>query len=230
MLRSLPENLLTYTLEGILIRARYVRQFDKIHKAEIAAKHATKKMLRDFTDKLEVHHKEVINHAYSDGLQALLGDILRFSAQYQEKLTQYEFKQREQITTTLAQLFESPEIQSKLVQRLLATTPSEKKITLEIPATLHRYLEKELNNPNIELITHNSKKIALHAGDQVTFFDPALLINDLKNQFHSPFSERGKTVFTQEIKETLIKFINTFDVLEDIPSQLEMPSEDNHED
>ncbi len=230
MLRSLPESLLTYTHEGVLIRARYIRQLDNIHKAEVAAKHTTKKMLRDFNNKLEVHHKEVMNHAYGNGLQALLGDILRFSAQYQEKLTQYEFKQREQITATLAQLFESPEIQGELVQRLLSTTPSEKKITLEIPITLRRYLEKELTNPNIELITHNSKTIALHAGDQITFFDPALLMNDLKNQFHTPFSESNKAVFTQEIKEALFKFINTFDVLEDIPAQLEIPNEDNHED
>lgn len=42
MLRSLPEDLLKYTSEGVLIRARYVRQLDNIHKTEKVAKHEIK--------------------------------------------------------------------------------------------------------------------------------------------------------------------------------------------
>ncbi|WP_311752702.1 type III secretion protein [Proteus columbae] len=234
MLRSLSKDLLTYTREGVLIRARYVRQLDNIYKAELATKLATKKMLRDFNDKLEAHNKEIANQAYSKGLQALLGDILKFSIQYQEQLAHYEFQQREQITATIAQFFDSPEIQVELTRRLISATPSEKKITLDIPATLRPYLEKELekelNNINIELVSHDNKAIAIHAGDQVAFFDPALLLNDLKAQFHQPFSESYQATFTQEIKEALLKFINTFDISDDMHPQIETSSEGNNED
>lgn len=234
MLRSLSENLLTYTREGVLIRAKYVRQLDNIYKTELAAKLATKKILRDFNKKLDAHNKEIANQAYSKGLQALLVDILKFSIQYQEQLVQYEFQQREQIIATLAQFFDSPEIQVELTRRLISAIPSEKKITLDIPATLRPYLEKELekelNNINIELISHDSKSIAIHAGDQVAFFDPALLLNDLKSQFHQPFSESYQATFTQEIKDTLLKFINTFDASDDMHPQIETSSEGNNED
>lgn len=230
MLRSLSKDLLTYTREGVLIRARYVRQLDNIYKAGLAAKHATKKMLRDFNDKLDAHNKEIANQAYSKGLQALLGDILKFSIQYQEQLAHYEFQQREQITATIAQFFDSPEIQVELTRRLISATPSEKKITLDIPATLRPYLEKELNNINIELVSHDNKVIAIHAGDQVTFFDPALLLNDLKAQFHQPFSESYQATFTQEIKEALLKFINTFDISDNMHPQIETSSGGNNED
>lgn len=230
MLRSLSKDLLTYTREGVLIRARYVRQLDNIYKAGLVAKHATKKMLRDFNDKLDAHNKEIANQAYSKGLQALLGDILKFSIQYQEQLAHYEFQQREQITATIAQFFDSPEIQVELTRRLISATPSEKKITLDIPATLRPYLEKELNNINIELVSHDNKVIAIHAGDQVTFFDPALLLNDLKAQFHQPFSESYQATFTQEIKEALLKFINTFDISDDMHPQIETSSGGNNED
>ncbi|MBG3081276.1 MoaD/ThiS family protein [Proteus mirabilis] len=230
MLRSLSENLLTYTREGVLIRAKYVRQLDNIYKIELATKLATKKMLRDFNEKLDAHNKEIANQAYSKGLQALLGDILKFSIQYQEQLVQYEFQKREQIIATLAQFFDSPEIQVELTRRLISAIPSEKKITLDIPATLRPYLEKELNNINIELISHDNKTIAIHAGDQVTFFDPALLLNDLKSQFHQPFSESYQATFTQEIKDTLLKFINTFDASDDMHPQIETSSEGNNED
>lgn len=230
MLRSLSENLLTYTREGVLIRAKYVRQLDNIYKTELATKLATKKMLRDFNEKLDTHNKEIANQAYSKGLQALLGDILKFSVQYQEQLVQYEFQKREQIIATLAQFFDSPEIQVELTRRLISAIPSEKKITLDIPATLRPYLEKELNNINIELISHDNKTIAIHAGDQVTFFDPALLLNDLKSQFHQPFSESYQATFTQEIKDTLLKFINTFDASDDMHPQIETSSEGNNED
>lgn len=221
MLRSLPEDLLTYTCEGVLIRARYVRQLDNIYKTELAAKHAAKKIIRDFNNKLEKHSKEIVRQAYSNGLQILLRDILNFAVQYQEKLTHYEFQQREQVTATIAQFFDSPEIQVELTHRLISAIPKEKKITLNIPATLRRYLESDLNNANIELISHNSKTIAIHAGDQITFFDPALLINDLKTQFHRPFSESYQSIFTQEIKEALLNFIETFDITDDIPSPID---------
>lgn len=230
MLRSLPEDLLTYTCEGVLIRARYVRQLDNIYKTELAAKHTAKKIIQDFNHKLEEHNKEIVNQAYSKGLQVLLGDILTFSIHYQEKLVRYEFQQREQITATIAQFFDSPEIQVELTRRLISAMPTEKKITLDIPATLRLYLEKELNNINVELISHDNKTIAIHAGDQVAFFDPALLLNDLKKQFHQPFSESYQATFTQEIKETLLKFINTFDASDDMQPKIETFSEDNHED
>ncbi|CRL61835.1 MoaD/ThiS family protein [Proteus vulgaris] len=230
MLRSLSENLLTYTREGVLIRAKYVRQLDNIYKTELATKLATKKMLRDFNEKLDAYNKEIANQAYSKGLQALLGDILKFSIQYQEQLAQYEFQKREQIIDTLAQFFDSPEIQVELTRRLISAIPSEKKITLDIPVTLRSYLEKELNNINIELISHDNKTIAIHAGDQVTFFDPALSLNDLKSQFHQPFSESYQATFTQEIKDTLLKFINTFDASDDMHPQIETSSEGNNED
>ncbi|WP_311749422.1 hypothetical protein [Proteus terrae] len=142
MLRSLPKDLLTYTCEGVLIRARYVRQLDNIYKTELAAKHAAKKIIRDFNSKLEERNKEIANQAYSKGLRVLLGDILNFVVQYQEKLTQYEFQQREQLIAVVSQLFDSPEIQTELTHRLISTIPSEKKITLDIPITLRRYIEK----------------------------------------------------------------------------------------
>lgn len=234
MLRSLSKDLLTYTREGVLIRARYVRRLDNIYKAELAAKLATKKILRDFNDKLDAHNKEIANQAYGKGLQALLGDILKFSIQYQEQLVDYEFQQREQIIATIAQFFDSPEIQIELTHRLISAIPPEKKITLNVPTTLRPYLEKELekelNNINIELISHENKTIAIHVGDQVTFFDPALLLNDLKAQFHQPFSEFYQATLTQEIKETLLKFINTFDLSDDIHPQIETSSEGNNED
>lgn len=230
MLRSLPEDLLTYTCEGVLIRARYVRQLDNIYKTELAAKHTAKKIIRDFNHKLEEHSKEIATQAYRTGLQALLGDILNFVVQYQEKLTQYEFQQREQLTATIAQLFDSPEIQTELTHRLISTIPSEKKITLDIPATLRSYLEKKLNKLDIELISHESKTIAVHAGDQITFFDPTLLIDDLKAQFHRHYTESYQPIFTQEIKETLLKYINTFDVFDNISSQSNISSENNDDE
>lgn len=230
MLRSLPEDLLTYTCEGVLIRARYVRQLDNIYKTELAAKYAAKKIIRDFNNKLEKHNKEIVSQAYSKGLQALLRDILTFAVQYQEKLTHYEFQQREHVTATIAQFFDSPDIQVELTHRLISVIPKEKKITLNIPATLRRYLEPKLNNANIELISHNSKTIAIHAGDQITFFDPALLINDLKTQFHRPFSESYQPIFTQEIKEALLNLIETFDITDDISSPIDTISEDQNED
>lgn len=97
------KDLLKYTSEGVLIRARYVRQLDNIHKTEKVAKHEIKKMISDFNHKLEEHHKEITNQAYSKGLHVLLGDILTFAIQYQNKFSQYEFQQREQITATIAQ-------------------------------------------------------------------------------------------------------------------------------
>ncbi|MBG3091694.1 type III secretion protein [Proteus terrae] len=227
MLRSLSKNLLTYTCEGVLIRSRYVRQLDDIYKIKSAAKHATKKIIRDFNNKLEKHNKEIISQAYSKGLQALLGDILSFVVQYQEKLTHYECQQRKQLITTIAQFFDSPEIQTELTHRLISTIPSDKKITLDIPTTLRRYLENKLNQLDIELYTHESKTIAVHAGDQITFFDPAIFIDDLKAQFHRPYTESYQPVFTKEIKEILLKYINTFDVFDNISSQSNISSEHN---
>ncbi|ATM99323.1 MULTISPECIES: type III secretion protein [Proteus] len=230
MLRSLPKDLLTYTCEGVLIRTRYVRQLDNIYKTELAAKHAAKKIIRDFNSKLEEHDKKIANQAYSKGLRVLLGDILNFVVQYQEKLTQYEFQQREQLIAVVAQLFDSPEIQTELTHRLISTIPSEKKITLDIPITLRRYIENKLNKLDIELISHESKTIAVHAGDQITFFDPTLLIDDLKAQFHRPYTESYQPVFTQEIKEILLKYINTFDVFNNISSQSDISSENNEDE
>lgn len=230
MLRSLPEDLLTYACEGILIRARYVRQLDNIYKTELAAKHAAKKIIRDFNSKLEERNKEIANQAYSKGLRVLLGDILNFVVQYQEKLTQYEFQQREQLIAVVSQLFDSPKIQTELTHRLISTIPSEKKITLDIPITLRRYIENKLNKLDIELISHESKTIAVHAGDQITFFDPTLLIDDLKAQFHRPYTESYQPVFTQEIKEILLKYINTFDVFNNISSQSDISSENNEDE
>ncbi|MBG5949210.1 type III secretion protein [Proteus terrae] len=230
MLRSLPKDLLTYTCEGVLIRARYVRQLDNIYKTELAAKHAAKKIIRDFNSKLEERNKEIANQAYSKGLRVLLGDILNFVVQYQEKLTQYEFQQREQLIAVVSQLFDSPEIQTELTHRLISTIPSEKKITLDIPITLRRYIENKLNKLDIELISHESKTIAVHAGDQITFFDPTLLIDDLKAQFHRPYTESYQPVFTQEIKEILLKYINTFDVFNNISSQSDISSENNEDE
>lgn len=230
MLRSLPKDLLTYTCEGVLIRSRYARQLDDIYKIKSAAKHATKKIIRDFNNKLEEHNKEIVNQAYSKGLRVLLGDILNFVVQYQEKMTQYEFQQREQLIAVIAQLFDSPEIQTELTHRLISTIPLEKKITLDIPITLRRYIENKLNKLDIELISHESKTIAVHAGDQITFFDPTLLIDDLKAQFHRPYTESYQPVFTQEIKETLQKYINTFDVFNNISSQSDISSENNEDE
>ncbi|MCK9781283.1 type III secretion protein [Proteus columbae] len=230
MLRSLSKDLLTYTCEGILIRARYVRQLDNIYKTELASKHAAKKMIQDFNHKLDKHNKEISNQAYSKGLQVLLGDILNFAIQYQEKLTHYEFQQREQLTTTIAQFFNSPEIQTEIIHRLISAIPSEKKITLNIPTTLRHYLENKLNNLNIELISHEHKTIAIHADDQITFFEPSLLIDDLKAQFHRPYTESYQPVFTQNIKEILLKYINTFDVFDNTPPQRNTTSENNNDD
>lgn len=42
MLRLLPDNLLKYTCEGVLIRAHYIRQLDNIHKTTLATKQAAK--------------------------------------------------------------------------------------------------------------------------------------------------------------------------------------------
>ncbi|WP_286138939.1 MULTISPECIES: hypothetical protein [unclassified Shigella] len=85
-------------------------------------------MIQDFNHKLDKHNKEISNQAYSKGLQVLLGDILNFAIQYQEKLAHYEFQQREQLTTTIAQFFNSPEIQTEIIHRLISAIPSEKKL------------------------------------------------------------------------------------------------------
>ncbi|MEQ4924303.1 type III secretion protein [Proteus hauseri] len=215
MLRSLPETLLKYTCEGVIIRARYIRQLDKIHKINLATKNSAKKFILDTNKELESKRALFIKQSYSEGLKALLADILRFCAQYQDKLLQDEIKQREQITATIAQFFQSPEIQLELTQRLIATSPADKKITLEIPATLKDHLEKALNNQNIEFITHNSTVISINTGDQIAFFDPALLMRDLQSQFHQPFSESYQPVFNQEIKDLLINYITKFDVLDE---------------
>ncbi|EEG87587.1 hypothetical protein PROPEN_00298 [Proteus penneri ATCC 35198] len=45
MLRSVHEKLLDYTCEGVLIRARYIRQLDNIHKINLATKNNAKKNL-----------------------------------------------------------------------------------------------------------------------------------------------------------------------------------------
>lgn len=236
MLRSLPETLLKYTCEGVIIRSRYIRQLDDIHKINLVTKNRAKKLIKDIDKKLELKKEVFIKQAYSNGLKTLLGDILRFCAQYQNKLSQCEIKQREQITETIAQFFQSPEIQIELTQRLIAISPSNKKITLEIPATLKDYLEKALNNQNIEFVTHNSTVISINTGDQITFFDPALLVKDLQSQFHQPFTESYQPIFNKEIKEILINYISKFDVLDDVQvqpnskSDSDIDSEVNNED
>lgn len=65
---------------------------------------------------------------------------------------------------------------------------------------------------------------------KLLFFDPTLLIDDLKAQFHRPYTESYQPVFTQEIKEILLKYINTFDVFNNISSQSDISSENNEDE
>ncbi|HDT0720975.1 TPA: type III secretion protein [Proteus mirabilis] len=230
MLRLLPDNLLKYTCEGVLIRAHYVRQLDNIHKTTLATKQAAKKMLHHFNHKLDKLRNKVANEAYAKGLQVLLADIIKFSIQYQEKFVQYEFQQREQLVTTIGKFLDSPEIQVKLTQYLISSVPLEKRVILDIPTTLQRYFESELDNSNIKLNCHSNKTIAIHTGDQITFFDPAIFLNDLKTQFHRPFSETYQPIFEQKIKDALLNFINAYDTSDEISSRKPILNEDNNED
>ncbi|WGY28593.1 type III secretion protein [Proteus mirabilis] len=229
MLRLLPDNLLKYTCEGVLIRAHYIRQLDNIHKTTLATKQAAKKMLHHFNHKLDKLRNKVANEAYAKGLQVLLADIIKFSIEYQEKFVQYEFQQREQLVATIGEFLDSPEIQVKLTQYLMSSVPLEQKVTLDIPTTLQRYFESELDNSNIKFNCHSNKTIAIHTGDQITFFDPAIFLNDLRTQFHRPFSETYQPIFEQNIKQLLLNFINTFEPSDDLSSKKTILNEDNNE-
>lgn len=214
MLRSLSENLLNYTCEGVLIRDRYVRQLDDIKKVSLAAKHAAKKLIRDTNKKLSSHHDEIIRKGYSEGLNALLGDLLRFFSKYQRELLAYEMKQRDLISNTIAEYFQSPEMQVELIKRLMEASPLNNKLTLHIPQTLQPYLKEALCDKNVELITHNKTTLSINAGSQILFFDPPLFMQDLKTQFHQPYSEKTRPVLTKEIKEQLSDYIQQFDELD----------------
>lgn len=225
MLRSLPETLLNYTSEGVIIRARYIRQLDNFNKLEIMAKQKAKKLIQETQLHLAKQRKEFIKQAYGEGLKALLTDILRFCAQYQENFSHFEMKQRDKITETLSQFFQSPEIQLELTQQLISRAPSTQKLIVDIPLTLKPYLERVLDNKNIEFNTHENRVIAMKTDDQITFFDPTLLIKDLQSLFHQPFSEKYQPEFTQHIKETLVAYIDKFDPLD----ELEPDNGDQHE-
>ena len=111
----------------------------------------------------------------------------------------------------------------------MSSVPLEQKVTLDIPTTLQRYFESELDNSNIKLNCHSNKTIAIHTGDQITFFDPAIFLNDLRTQFHRPFSETYQPIFEQNIKQVLLNFINTFEPSDDLSSKKTILNEDNNE-
>ncbi|WP_109400103.1 type III secretion protein [Proteus sp. TJ1640] len=214
MLRSVHEKLLGYTCEGVLIRARYIRQLDNIHKINLATKNNAKKLIRNTEKKLKLHHDAVVRQGYSEGLKALLGDILTLFSQYQTHLFNYEIKQRELITRTVAQYFQSPDMQIELTKQLIAASPVDHKLTLNIPKTLQPYLEETLSDQNIELIPHDNTTISVSAGSQILFFDPPLFMQDLKSQFHRPYTEKNQLTFSQDLKTRLIDYIQQFELLE----------------
>ncbi|MEB6857138.1 type III secretion protein [Proteus cibi] len=229
MLRSVPKKLLDYTCEGVLIRARYIRQWDNIHKINLATKNHAKKLIRNTEEKLKSHHDAVVRQGYSEGLKALLGDILALFSQYQTHLFHYEIKQRELITSTVAQYFQSPEMQIELTKQLIAASPLDHKLILNIPKTLQPYLEKALSDQNVEFIPHENTTISVSAGSQILFFDPPLFMQDLKAQFHQPYAEKNQLAFSQDLKTRLIDYIQQFELLEnqdDSQIQRERPNED----
>lgn len=211
MLRSLPETLLGYTCEGLLIRARYLRQLDNIRKIEKETKKNVKKQIINFNEKLDLQHAENKKQAYAEGLHALLGDILTLCTQYHAELCHSEIKQRELIIQEIAHYFQSPQMQTELTQHLIATVPTETKLTLKIPKTLRSYVEESLNNQDIELILHNESTISISSGSHVVYFDPPLFTHDLKMQFHQHYSEKNRILFSQEVKTRLLAYIQEFD-------------------
>lgn len=211
MLRSLPESLLGYTCEGIVIRARYIRQLDSQRKIIQSSKHIAKKIISDIQKQCAQQKEIVKKQAYAEGLQALFGDFLSCVIQYQKNITNYELRQRELISKIVANYFQAPQMQVELIQKLIAESPIDNKLTINIPYTLQSYLEKTLNDKNIEIIPHDSTLISVTAGSQILAFDPNLLIHDLKTQFHQPYSEQHNTAFTDEIKNNLIDYIQKFE-------------------
>ncbi|MCT8250301.1 type III secretion protein [Proteus vulgaris] len=229
MLRSVPEKLLDYTCEGVLIRARYIRQLDNIHKINLATKNNAKKLIRDTEEKLKSNHDAMVRQGYSEGLKTLLGDILTLFSQYQTHLFNYELKQRELIINTVAQYFQSPDMQIELTKQLIAASPLDHKLTLNIPKTLQPYLEKALSDQNVEFIPHDNTTISVSAGSQILFFDPPLFMQDLKAQFHQPYTEKNQLAFSQELKTHLINYIQQFELLES-QDENQMQREHHNED
>lgn len=220
MLRSLPETLLKYTCQGVVIRARYIRQLDNVHQFNLATQNTAKKYIRDINEKLKTHHTEMVKHAYGVGLKTLLADILKSCAEYQQQLVLYEIEQREQIIQSIAHFFQSPEIKTELTKHLIKSVTIDKKIRLEIPSTLKEYFKQALTEFDVEYITHENTTIAIKAGDQITYFDPELLIKDLRTLFHRPLTESYAPIFDKTIKDKLLNYINSFEVQEN----------DNHEE
>lgn len=218
MLRSLPESLLGYTCEGVVIRARYIRQLDSQHKIIQSSKHIAKKIISDAQKQCEQQREIAKKQAYAEGLKALFSDLLCCVIQYQKNIANYEIQQRELISEVVANYFQSPQMQVELIQRLIKESPTENKLTITIPQTLQSYLEKTLDDQNIEIIPHDNTLISVTAGSQILVFDPKLFIQDLKTQFHRPYSDQHNMAFNDEIKNCLIDYIQKFEV-DDVDSK-----------
>ncbi|MBI6528196.1 type III secretion protein [Proteus vulgaris] len=211
MLRSLPETLLRYTCEGVLIRSRYLRQLDNIRRIEQMTHKRVKKRLIELDKKQELQSVENKKQAYATGLHALLGDILTLCTQYHTELCRHEIQQRELIVQEIAHYFQSPQMQIELTKHLITTVPTETKLTLKIPKTLRSYVEKSLNGLDVDLIFHNESTLSINSGSHVVFFDPPLFKQDLKKQFHQSYSEKNHMLFSQEVKTQLLAYIQEFD-------------------
>lgn len=142
MLRSLPESLLGYTCEGGVIRARYIRQLDSQRKIIQSSKHIAKKIISDIQKQCAQQQEIAKKQAYAEGLQALFSDVLSCVIQYQKNITNYELRQRELISKIVANYFQAPQMQVELIQKLIAESPIDNKLTINIPYTLQSYLEK----------------------------------------------------------------------------------------
>ncbi|MDS0787841.1 type III secretion protein [Proteus vulgaris] len=211
MLRSLPETLLSYTCEGVLIRSRYLRQLDNIHRIEQITHKKMKKRLIELEKKQELQSVENKKQAYAEGLQVLLGDILTLCTQYHTELCRHEIQQRELIVQEIAHYFQSPQMQIELTKHLITTVPTDTKLILEIPKTLRSYVEELLNGQDVELIFHNESTLSINSGSHVVFFDPPLFTQDLKKQFHQYYCEKNHMLFSQEVKMRLLAYIQEFD-------------------
>ena len=126
-------------------------------------------MLHHFNHKLDKLRNKIANEAYAKGLQVLLADIINSQLNIKKNLYNMNFSNENNSSQRSGKFLDSPEIQVKLTQYLMSSVPLEQKVTLDIPTTLQRYFESELDNSNIKLNCHSNKTIAIHTGDQITF-------------------------------------------------------------
>lgn len=226
MRRSLPESLLSRTVNHILIRnktkleALYAQNL-----VEVAQKEA-RKIIKEAQKQSEYEKQSGYAHGYYNGLAAALNAIVSFINDYQQVCQSVWDDELVKLQDRLYSFITTPDVCEGLLKQMLSQCPEKSILQLTIPPSLVS-LAKQISaehHQEIELITTQNALLSVRFKNQVIFFDPLRYSHELtdllKHGRHMQYKNQQLETLDSEIRKALYLVIDNITV----PSQV-----NNHE-